>query len=426
MALKMSIILVGLSHKTAPIELRERTAFDDAALPDALTHLVDANLIEEGMIVSTCNRVEILASTAIEPYRGFDRLTAFLGEYHRLDENQLRQHLYSRADHQAIHHVFRVASSLDSLVVGESQILGQVKQAYQHAVDAGTVGRVLSQLMHRAISVAKRVRTETGISHKPVSISSVAVELARKVHGDLADNTVLLVGAGEMGELAARNLMEQGAGRLILTNRTADRAESLAREFGGGVVDFGALYDVLPAADVIICSTSAPDYVIQRAETRKSLRARRRGPLLFIDISVPRNVDPDVATLDDVFLFDIDDLQSVIDSNLQEREREARAAEQIVEAEVQHFVKQLKTFDLGPSVEEVKNLIYQLAVHEYNRTRKRLGTLTPEQEKAIQEILIPALVNKLSHPVIIHLRNTAANGQQTEVLQELRKLIRID
>jgi glutamyl-tRNA reductase len=422
----MNIVLIGLSHRTAPIEMRERLAFNEAHIQAALSSLVDQNTLDEGLIVSTCNRVELVASAPTDPQQGIDRLTSFLCDFHNLERHSINGHLYSHANTSAIKHIFRVASSLDSMVVGESQILGQVKEAYQSAIDAGTVGRVLSQLMHRAISVAKRIRTETGISQNPVSISSVAVELARKIFGKLSDQTVLLVGAGEMAELAARKLMEDGTGRLIVTNRSADRAEQLAREFGGGAVNFEAFYDVLPSADIVICSTGAPDYVIRPAETRRALKSRRKGPVLFIDISVPRNIDPAVAGIENSFLFDIDDLESVVQANIQERQREAREAESIVDSEVQQFLDTLRTLDIGPSIVEIKALISQVALAEFKRTRKRLGSLTAEQELAIQDILIPALVNKLSHPVIVHLRHAARNGDQGEVLNELRKLIRLD
>jgi glutamyl-tRNA reductase len=406
--------------------MRERLAFNGTRLDEALSTLVDQQTLDEGIIVSTCNRVEIVASSPAGADLGIERLTGFLCEFHDLPPGSILPHLYCHSHSEAVKHLFRVASSLDSMVIGESQILGQVKEAYQQAVQAGTVGRILSQLMHRTLNVAKRVRTETGISQNPVSISSVAVELARKIFGELLDKTVLLVGAGEMGEQAARNLMEAGTSKLIVTNRTADRAEAMAREFGGGAVNFEAFYDVLPSADIVICSTGAPGYVITLNETGRALRSRRKGPVLFIDISVPRNIDPMVSNVDNCFLFDIDDLDSVVKSNLKERQREALAAESIIESEVQHFIKQLRSLDIGPSVLEVKELLSHLAVAEFRRNRKRMGTLSPEQEAAIQDVLIPALVNKLSHPVIIHLRTAARNGETTEVLDELRKMVRID
>ncbi|HXG64470.1 MAG TPA: glutamyl-tRNA reductase [Blastocatellia bacterium] len=422
----MNIVLVGLSHKTAPVEVRERVAFNPPSITDALSRMVCQGALDEGLIVSTCNRVELVASAPAGSQEGLHCLTEFFCNFHELSPAAISPHLYQFADADAVKHVFRVASSLDSMVVGESQILGQVKEAYQHAVSVGTVGRVLSQLMQRAISVAKRVRTETAIAQNPVSISSVAVELARKIFGDFSDNTVMLVGAGEMAELAARKLMEAGTSKLIVTNRTAARAEEVAREFGGGAVNFEAFYDVLPAADIVICSTGAPDYVIRPEETRRALKQRRRGPVLFIDISVPRNIDPEISGLDNAFLFDIDDLQAVVQTNIKEREREARNAETIIETEVGQFIKQLRALDIGNSVAEVKQLIGQMALGEFKRHRKRLGDLSPEQEAAIQEVIIPALVNKLSHPVIVHLRTAARNGETTEVLNELRKMIRID
>jgi len=422
----MNIVLIGLSHKTAPVEMRERLAFGESRLQDALAALVDQDTVDEGLIVSTCNRVELLASAPAGADRGLDRLTGFLCSFHNLQPNTLNGHLYAHADTEAIKHIFRVASSLDSMIVGESQILGQVKEAYQSAVEAGTVGRVLSQLMNRAINVAKRIRTETAVAQNPVSVSSVAVELARKIFGDLSDKTVLLIGAGEMGELAARSLVEAGTSKLIVTNRTAERSEEIARKFGSNAVSFEAFYDVLPSADIVLCSTGAPGYVIHPAETKKALKSRKRGPLLFIDISVPRNIDPAVTGLDNTFLFDVDDLESVVKSNLREREREAQLAEAIIESEVEGFMSQLRSLDLGPVVVEVKQLLSQMALSEYKRNRKRLGALNPEQEAAIQDVLLPALVNKLSHPVIVHLRHAARNGEPSEVIEELRKMIRID
>ena len=422
----MNIVLVGLSHKTAPLAMRERLAFAEALIPDALNRLVDLQMVDEGLIVSTCNRVELIASTTAGADNAIACLADFLIEFHHLAPDTLNGHLYRHADGAAIKHLFRVASSLDSMVVGESQILGQVKDAYQCAINAGTIGRVLSQVMHRSLSVAKRVRSETGVAQNPVSISSVAVELARKIFEDLTDKTVLLVGAGEMGELAARSLIDAGTGKLIVTNRTAERAEEIARKYSGGAVNFEAFYDVLPSADIVLCSTGAPDYVIHPAETRRALKSRKKGPVLFVDISVPRNIDPKLADVENAFLFDVDDLESIVKANIREREQEAQRAEAIIEAEVQHFIEQLRSLDIGPAVLEVKELLAQIVLSEFKRNRKRLGDLSIEQEAAIEDVLIPALVNKLSHPMIVHIRNAARDGQPTQIMDELRKMIRIE
>ncbi|MEW6208924.1 MAG: glutamyl-tRNA reductase [Acidobacteriota bacterium] len=422
----MNIVLVGLSHKTAPVEMRERLAFAESSLEEALSRLVDHDTLDEGLIVSTCNRIEMVACSPSDPQKGIDRLTRFLCDFHDLQPAAIDNHIYRHAGLDAIRHVFRVASSLDSMVVGESQILGQVKDAYRQAVEAGTIGRMLSQLMDRALSVAKRVRSETEIAHRPVSVSSVAVELALKVFDSLADKNILLVGAGEMSELAARNLVEEGASRIIVTNRTMERAETVARSFGGSTVRFESFYEALPAVDIVICSTGSPDFVINAAETARALRSRRKGPVLFIDISVPRNIDPRVAGLENSFLFDIDDLEAIVRANLHEREAEARKAEVIIDAEAHHFVKHLRAMDIGPSVVEVKEILAQLAISEFQRNRKRMGDLSQEQEAAIREVLIPSLVNKLSHPIIVHLRTAARNGDRSEVVEELRKMIRID
>ena len=422
----MNVVLVGLSHKTAPLEMRERMAFGESIVADALSTLVDHEVVDEGLIISTCNRVELLASSPKEAELCIERITRFLCDFHTLSVETIESILYRHSGPEAVRHVFRVASSLDSMVVGEPQILGQVKEAYQHAVSAGTIGRVLSQVMNRALSVAKRVRNETGVSLNPVSVSSVAVDLASKIFGSLAQKTVLLVGAGEMAELAARSLMEAGTSHLVVTNRTAERAEAIAKDFGGGAVSFEALYDVMPSADIVICSTGSNDFVIRAAETKRALKTRKAGPILFIDISVPRNIDPAIAGLDHTFLFDVDDLQGVIQANLKEREREAYAADLIIEAEVQQFLGHLKALDIGPAVVEVKQLLADIALNELKRNRKHLGALTPDQEEAIRSVLIPALVNKLSHPILVHLRTAAKNGDNAAVLDELRKMVRID
>jgi len=407
----MSIILVGLNHKTAPIEVRERLAFTDEACARSLQSLVDGELISEGLIVSTCNRVEVLAATgSLNGTEGAARIGSFLSETRNVPNQFFGEHLYSHADAEAVRHLFRVASSLDSMLVGEPQVLGQVRRAYSNAITAGTAGRVLHRLVHHALRVAKRVRTETGIAASAVSISFTAVELGRKIFGTLKGATVLVVGAGEMAELAAQHLAGAGASRILVTNRTIETAEQLARRIKGEALDFAALPALLAQADIVICSTAAREYVITQEMARAALEARRQRPAFFIDISVPRNVDPAVGELDNLFVFDVDDLQSVVASNIREREREAERAELIVESEVMQFQQALRSLDIGPTVAALRQKLEETARGELRRQRNRLGDLTPEQEKAVEALLM-STVNKISHPLINRLRRSHDTGE---------------
>ncbi|MEP6919774.1 MAG: glutamyl-tRNA reductase [bacterium] len=402
----MSIVLVGINHKTAPVEIRERLAFSEAACAAGLRTLVDGEIVQEGLIVSTCNRVEVLAATANERVtEGCQRIEEFLARSRRLPDNFFREHLYSHTDEDAIRHVFRVASSLDSMVIGEPQVLGQVRRAYSIALEVGTAGRVLNRLIHHTLRVAKRVRTETGIAANAVSISYMAVELGKKIFGSLKGQSVLLIGAGEMAELCARHLIGAGVSRVLVANRTPDAAGRLATAFGGEAVSFDRLSEWLPQADIVVCSTGAGEYVITAAMAREALTRRRNRPAFFIDISVPRNLDPAIGELPNAFVFDIDDLESVISSNIREREREAERAELIVDSEVMQFQQTLRVMDIGPSIGALRQRLQGIARSELARQRNRLGTLTPEQERAIEAMLI-ATVNKISHPLINRMRNS--------------------
>jgi glutamyl-tRNA reductase len=408
----MSIILVGLNHKTAPIEVRERLAFTDEACAETLQTLVDGELISEGLIVSTCNRVEVLAATrGLSGEAGTARISSFLSESRRVPDQFFGEHLYTHADEAAVRHVFRVASSLDSMVVGEPQVLGQVRRAYSNAVTAGTAGRVLHRLVHHALHVAKRVRSETGIAASAVSISFTAVELGRKIFGSLKGTTVLVIGAGEMAELAAQHLASAGASRILVTNRTVETAEQLAQKIKGTALDFSMLPAHLAEADIVICSTAADSYVVTQEMAREALAARRQRPAFFIDISVPRNVDPAVGGLDNLFVFDVDDLEAVVASNIREREREAERAELIVESEVMQFQQALRSLDLGPTVAALRHKLEEIARTEFARQRGRLGELTPEQERAVEALLM-STVNKISHPIINRLRRSHDTGEE--------------
>lgn len=421
----MSIVLVGLNHKSAPVEVRERLAFTEDACAAGLRSLVDGEVVREGLIVSTCNRVEVLAETTNGRLSDtIERVNAFLSNTDELPRSFFETHLYRHTDDQAVRHLFRVTSSLDSMVVGEPQVLGQVRRAYSIALEAGTAGRILNRLVHHAFRVAKRVRTETGIGANAVSISYMAVELGKKIFDSLAGRTALLIGAGEMAELSARHLLNAGVSRVLLANRTEQRAELLANELGAERIRFESLSDYLAEADIIICSTSADQFVITEQMAREALSRRRNRPSFFIDISVPRNIDPAVGKIPNVFVFDIDDLESVITSNIREREREAERAELIVESEIMQFQQTLRVMDIGPTIGALRNKLHEIARGELTRQRNRLGPLTAEQESAIEALLM-STVNKISHPLLSHMRRSF-DASDAETIQAWRDIFGLE
>lgn len=407
----MHIVLVGANHRTAPVELREKLAFTDSSCITALDALVDGELIREGLILSTCNRVEVLAVTKAGLLDNVtDRILAFLSARGLFSE-QLDPNTYAHVNDEAVTHLFRVAASLDSMVVGEPQILGQVRKAYSLAVEAGTAGDVLNRLLPHAFHAAKRARNETDIAGSAVSISYTAVELGRKIFENLSGKTVLLIGAGATAELSARHLVKAGVARVLVANRTESKAKQLVENFGGEVVDFNYLVPSLAAADFVICSTSAPTYTVTTADARRASSMRGQRPSVFIDLSVPRNIDPQVSRLGNVFLFDVDDLQSVIESNLRDRISESERAGAIVTAEVNRFVKDLRIREFGQTIGAVRAKMQQIALAELVDQRSRLGALTDVQEKAIQSLLI-SIVNKVAHPVMSQLRSLVETGAE--------------
>lgn len=421
----MSILLIGINHKSAPVEVRELLSFSDEACKTGLRTLVDGQILTEGLIVSTCNRVEIVAATAGGQFKeGTERVTNFLSTARNLPLQTFGGHLYNHNDTEAVTHLFRVASSLDSMVIGEPQVLGQVRRAYSIAVEAGTAGRVLNRLVHHTFHVAKRVRSETGIAANAVSLSYMAVELGKKIFESLTGRTVMLVGAGEMAEHAARHLVNAGASRLLIANRSEKAATHLAQEFGGEVVDFTRLVQPLAEADFVICSTGAREYVLTQETVRAAREQRRNRPACFIDMSVPRNVDPAIGKLPNMFVFDIDDLESVVTSNIREREREAERAELIVQSEVMQFQQSLRVMDIGPAIGALRQKLQEIARAELGRQRGRLGPLTAEQEKAVEALLI-ATVNKISHPVLTQMRRSFEASDE-DTLQALRDVFGLD
>ncbi len=404
------LVLIGINHKTAPIELRERIAISRDDLPDATRALAAQPGVSECMIVSTCNRVEMLA-TVESPETD---LTQFLHNHFGLDQALLAPHIYEHRDQQAVRHLFRVAASLDSMVVGEPQILGQVKEAFAAARAAGTVSGQLEHLLQSAFAAAKRVRTETEIGSNSVSIASVAVELARKIFGSLQGRTVFLVGAGKMSELAARHLVQQGAGAILVTNRTLERARQLAEPFNGRVIPFEKLYETATEADIVISSTGAPHPIFRREHGQQFMHRRRNRPMFFIDIAVPRDVDPAMNKVEGIFVYDIDDLQAVAASHIAERQTQAGDAEALINAEVERFHQRRRAVNVAPAIVSLQHQAEEIRQNELRRMHAKLGILSEEQLAAV-EALTRGLVNKFLHPPMQALKQAARENDSTRV-----------
>ncbi len=407
--MSLNLVLLGVNHNTAPIEVRERLAIPAGRLADATRTLLHQPGIREGLILSTCNRVE-LVTLQEDGSSGID-LLRFLHEYFSVPAQTIQPHLYEFREREAVRHLFRVASSLDSMVVGEPQILGQVKESYTVAREVGAVSSQLDTLLQRAFTVAKKVRTETQIGSSSVSIASVAVDLARKIFGSLEGKTVLLVGAGKMSELAARHLIQQGAANILVANRTQSRAEKIAAQFSGPAVHteaipFDDLYAQADRADIVITSTGAPQKLFGRSHGQHFLQRRRNRPMFFIDIAVPRDVDPGMNEVEGCFVYDIDDLQQVAAANLADRSREAQAAETIVSREVDKYHERLQSRDAVPAILALQQNAEAIREAELARSAKRLNGLTPEQREAV-ETLTRSLTAKLLHPQLTALREAA-------------------
>jgi glutamyl-tRNA reductase len=419
----MKFHITGLNHRTAPVEVRERLAFSESALPAALVALKSCPGFLEGVILSTCNRVEVaLASDdASDPTVEVER---FLAAAKSVPRESLAPHLYHYDGDEAIRHLFRVASSLDSMVVGEPQILGQLKGAFQTAKAAGSIDGFLEALFARAFSVAKRVRSETEIGQSAVSVSYAAVELAREIFGSLAGRAVLLVGAGKMSELAARHLRRAGADRILVTNRTPERAREMAALFDGTIIAYEAFTGALPEVDIVITSSAAPHYILRCEDMTRVLHARRNRPMFLIDIAVPRNIDPAINKLDNVFLYDIDDLGRVVETNRQDRLKEAAEAESIIAEEVDRMVERLRTREMVPVIVSLQEQLEQIRLTEIERLRPRLGALTPRQEEAL-EALTRGIINKIAHAPISELRRQAANPHGLHIVETIRKVFRL-
>ncbi len=416
----MNFQLIGVNHNSAPVEVREKLAVAESRLPEAMKQFAAHPGVEEGLILSTCNRVELLAQTK----NGSANLRAFVRDFFKIDTAQLDPHLYERTGADAIRHVFRVTSSLDSMIVGEPQILGQVKEAYATARAVGAVHSQLDLLLTRAFAVAKRVRTETAVGSSAVSVASVAVELAKKIFGSLNGKQVYLVGAGKMSELAARHLLAHGAASIFVANRTHERAAQLAQKFGGEAIRFEQLYETCDRADIVITSTGAPNAIFRREHGELFLSRRKNRPMFFIDIAVPRDVDAEMNKLDGIFVYDIDDLQQGVSSHLAGRRQEADRAEAIVTLEVERFQARIQSREVVPTIVSLQDHLETIRQAEIDRSRGRLGKLTAEQELAL-DALTRGIVNKIMHTPISTLKTAAREPEATTVVDVVRRLFNL-
>ena len=417
----MKLLLTGLSHKTAPVHLREKLAIAESALPRALQDLQKLGAAE-AMVLSTCNRVEFAISTSDDVDAG-DILDRFLIDW-QIPATMFDSHLYRLESREAIRHIFRVASSLDSMVVGEPQILGQMKAAYAVAKSEGSVGGVLENVLTRAFGAAKRVRTETGIGQMAVSVSYAAVELARRIFGSLSGQKVLIIGSGKMGELAAKHLRRSGANKIFVTNRTLARAEEMAQMFDARVVEYSSFPAMLHEIDIVITSSGAPHYILTREDMQRVMAQRRNKPMFLIDIAVPRNIDPAVNEIDGVFLKDVDDLAGVVNENLKERGKQAEQAEAIVAQEVEKMLERLRIEEVTPTIVNLQEQLEEIRVSEVAKALRRMPGLTEEQRQQI-EGMTRSIVNKIAHGPISELRRHANEPEGGSAIEVIRKVFHL-
>jgi len=418
------ITVVGLNHKTAPVEVREKLSFQETQLADSFRLLKQLKGVKESAILSTCNRVEVYTVFKSDTSNTEDILN-FLSEFHQVPVETFRDCIYALSDVHAIRHIFRVASSLDSMVVGEPQILGQFKDAYGLATQNKATGLILNRLFHKAFSVAKRVRTETRIANSAVSISFAAVELAKKIFDDLSVCRVLLIGAGEMCELAAKHFINAGIYEIYITNRTFNRAIALAEDFGGQAVPFTDYDSLFEKVDIILTSTGATEPIVTADVVAAAMKKRKNRPMFFIDIAVPRDVEEKVNDLANVYLYDIDDLKEVVTANQQEREKEARKAEAIIDEEVNQFLHWLDNLEVVPTIKQLRDHAEAIRQAELQKTLGKLKNLSDKDKQAIER-LTQAIVNKLLHGPSVMLKQTEQNGAGSPVVETIRKMFNLD
>ncbi|MDH7499073.1 MAG: glutamyl-tRNA reductase [candidate division NC10 bacterium] len=418
----MSLLVIGINHKTAPLQLRERLSFSREGCERFLEALRELPDLEEAMVLSTCNRVELygMAHAGSE-----SSLVRALAGFHGLEPERLQGHLYLYRGEEAVRHLFRVASSLDSMVIGEAQILGQVKAAYALARERGCTGGLLDHLLERAFKVAKRVRSETGLARLSVSISSAAVAMAEKIFGSLEGKTVLMVGAGKMSELAARHLLSCGVKKILVCNRSPERAEEMAERFGGSPLPFERIREGLEVADIALTSTGSPQPILHKKEIESVMHTRRSRPLFLIDIAVPRDIDPEANQVENVYIYDLDDLQELVRSNLREREKEVERGEAFIAREVKQFMEWWRAQEAKPTIVSLRERMEEIRRGELERALARLGDLTPEQREEVS-VLTSRIVNKILHHPLLELKRPPDHQDSTAFLQLVRRLFGLE
>jgi len=418
------ILLIGLNHKTAPIAVREKVFSGCQEENDLLSSLLSLTGVGEVLYLSTCNRVEIIASVE-ESEDAVQSLSDFLARNGGLTPVEAASCIYKYYDKEAVRHIFRVAASLDSLVMGETQILGQVKDAYRQALAQHATGVVLNRLMHCSFRAAKRVRSETAIAVNPVSVSFAAVELAKKIFGSLAGKKILLIGAGEMAELTGTHLIGNGAGEIIVANRSMPQAIALAEKFHGEVVSLDALDAKLIEADIVISSTSAPAYIVTADLIRKIHHQRKNRLLFLIDIAVPRDIDPAVSLLENVYLYNIDNLQDIVDENMNVRKKEAIKAEMIVEEEITRYVSWQKEQESVPTIVSLRNKAEEIVLAEMDKAAGWIKNLDKEEQEKVDN-LVNSIVNKLLHTPVAALKEESSEFSSKDIVATARRLFRLD
>ena len=416
----MKLLAIGLNHKTAPIEVRERLAFGPDIIAGALRDLRGREGVHEAVIVSTCNRTELYCATADG---GEETVRHWIGGFHGIEYERVNPFIYAHAGKDAVTHLLRVSSGLDSLVLGEPQILGQVKSAFQTSCDCTATGKLLSRLFQHAFSVAKTVRTDTAIGSSPVSVAFAAVSLARQIFSDLSQQTALLIGAGETIELAARHLHQNGIGRIIVANRTVERAHEVAAQFDGFAISLTEIANHLPEADIVIASTASPLPVLGKGTVESALKKRKHRPIFMVDIAVPRDIEAEVATLPDVYLYTIDDLQGVIDEGLRSRQAAALQAEEMIAFHSEEFMAWLRSLDAAGLIQDYRQRSEQLRDEVLERAQRQLEAGKPAAD--VLNFLAHTLTNKLLHAPSTRLRQAAREGE-ADILQAANELFQLD